>query len=328
MAKSRVLLIGCGGIGTVAALNLQTGQQADVSVVLRSNYAAVQAAGFRIDSCDHGVLENWRPAAVLNSVPDTSADPATRFDYIVCCTKNIADSTPQLSDIMGPAVTPGHTVIVLIQNGLNIERPVQARFPSNIVLSGVSRTDAHEIAKGVIQHKQSDNLNIGAFNHPTIDPTELTAAAEHFVRIYSAGGKTVCRHEPNVGLDRWTKLVYNATLNPICALTGLDTGSLQTDGRSLDALVVPAMKEVVAVAAAKGYLLPEHIIPRTIASNPVDKKISPSMLVDVRKGNLIEHENILGEVVREAEALGIAAPMLSMLYHLCCGVQLRLKKGN
>lgn len=63
MAKSRVLLIGSGGIGTVAALNLQTGNQADVSVVLRSNYAAVEAAGFRIDSCDHGVLENWRPAA-------------------------------------------------------------------------------------------------------------------------------------------------------------------------------------------------------------------------------------------------------------------------
>ena len=62
MTKSRVLLIGCGGIGTVAALNLQTGLQADVSVVLRSNYTAVQAAGFRIDSCDHGVLENWKPA--------------------------------------------------------------------------------------------------------------------------------------------------------------------------------------------------------------------------------------------------------------------------
>lgn len=63
MAKTRVLLIGSGGIGTVAALNLQTGQQADVSVVLRSNYPAVQATGFRIDSCDHGILENWRPAA-------------------------------------------------------------------------------------------------------------------------------------------------------------------------------------------------------------------------------------------------------------------------
>ncbi|KAA8641472.1 hypothetical protein EYZ11_002452 [Aspergillus tanneri] len=324
MTKFRVLLVGSGGIGTIAALNLETGHQAQVSCVLRSNYKAVVENGFTIDSCDHGKVSNWRPTGVLNAVPHHSFD---RFDYIVCCTKNVPDSSPTLPDIIASAVAPGHTVIVLIQNGLNIERPFMARFPDNVVLSGVSRTDAHEIAPGVIQHKQPDVLNIGAFSNPSLPTGDSVSAAKNFVRMYSAGGKTRCRFDEDVALDRWRKLVYNATLNPICALTGLDTGTLQLEQRSMETLVRPAMREVIQVAAALGQQLPDGIIETTIASNPVEQRISPSMLMDIRKGNLIEHENILGEVVREAQAHSVDTPTLHMLYNLCCAVQLRTKQS-
>ncbi|KAL5354946.1 ketopantoate reductase PanE/ApbA C terminal-domain-containing protein [Aspergillus floccosus] len=323
MAKSRVLLVGAGGIGTVAALNLEHGGLASVSCVLRSNFEVVNQNGFTIDSCDHGQLEHWKPTEILKSIP--AADSSNPFDYIVCCTKNIADVSPSLVDIIAPAVTAKHTVIVLIQNGLNIERPILARFPDNIVLSGVSRADAHGIQSGYIQQKQPDVLNIGAFPHPTRAADDLKRAADDFVRVYSASGRTKCKHEPNVGLDRWTKLVYNACLNPICTLTGLDTGSLQLHEHSMQTLVRPAMHEVISLASAAGYSLPGDIIERTLAGNPIEQRIAPSMLVDLRKGNLIEHENILGEVVRKARALGVTTPVLTMLYNLCCSVQYRLK---
>ncbi|KAF9889358.1 hypothetical protein FE257_007468 [Aspergillus nanangensis] len=323
MAKARVLLVGCGGIGTVAALNLEAGGLASVSCVLRSSYDIVTAKGFSIESCDHGTLEGWKPTEVLQAVP--VANDTNPFDYIICCTKNVPDVPPLLPDIISPAVTPKRTIIVLIQNGLHIERPFLTKFPSNIVLSGVSRADAHETQPGTIQQKQTDVLHIGAFPHSTRSVTDCQTAAGDFVRRYSAGGRTKCTYVADVGLDRWRKLVYNATLNPICTLTGLDTGALQSHEHSMQTLVRPAMKEVILVASAVGYQLPEDVIETTLAGNPIEQRIAPSMLMDLRKGNLIEHENLVGAVVREAEALGIPTPVLTMLYNLCCSVQLRLK---
>jgi ketopantoate reductase len=60
-AKARVLIIGTGGIGAMAAYALQTGGKAEVTAVLRSNYDAVMRDGFNIDSMDHGHdIKGWR----------------------------------------------------------------------------------------------------------------------------------------------------------------------------------------------------------------------------------------------------------------------------
>ena len=59
--KSSVLVFGSGGVGTIAALNLETGGQATVTAVLRSNFKVVKERGYDIVSCDHGELKGWRP---------------------------------------------------------------------------------------------------------------------------------------------------------------------------------------------------------------------------------------------------------------------------
>lgn len=59
--RARVLLVGCGGIGTIAALNLEAGGLAQVTAVLRSNFDVVKSNGFTIKSCEHGDKEGWRP---------------------------------------------------------------------------------------------------------------------------------------------------------------------------------------------------------------------------------------------------------------------------
>lgn len=62
LSKQNFLLIGAGGVGTIAALNLERGSHANVTVVLRSNYQKVVDDGFEIDSVDHGKLSGWRPS--------------------------------------------------------------------------------------------------------------------------------------------------------------------------------------------------------------------------------------------------------------------------
>ncbi|KAK2047645.1 6-phosphogluconate dehydrogenase C-terminal domain-like protein [Colletotrichum somersetense] len=327
--KRRVLLVGGGGIGAIAALNLERGGAAEVTAVLRSNFDVVSRKGFSITSCDHGTLESWRPSQVSNAVPAVSGpSSAGRYDYAVCCTKNIPDASPSLPDIIAPAVSPGHTIIVLIQNGLNIQRPFFSRFPSNIVLSGVSRIDAHEVSLGVVEQKQHDLLHIGVFQNPSLDEEQQHEAARQFVEIYGAAGAATCLHRPDVDFDRWNKLVYNASFNPICALTGLNASELQMTGRTMGSMVIPAMREVLAVAAAAGHDISEDVIEKTIGLNPVEDNIKPSMQIDFEKGNLIEHENILGEVVREAQEHGVTAPILGVLYEICCAHQWRFKKAK
>jgi ketopantoate reductase len=61
-AKVNVLLLGCGAVGTMAAVTLERSGCATVTAVLRSNFAAVKTEGFTIDSVDHGKLSGWRPS--------------------------------------------------------------------------------------------------------------------------------------------------------------------------------------------------------------------------------------------------------------------------
>ncbi len=57
---ANILIVGCGGIGTISALNLQHGGKARVTTVMRSNYDHVKEHGFHIRSVDHGVVESFR----------------------------------------------------------------------------------------------------------------------------------------------------------------------------------------------------------------------------------------------------------------------------
>lgn len=65
MAKSRVLVVGTGGIGTMSAYALENGGLAEVTAVMRSNYDAAVKNGIDIDSVQYGQIKAWRPTASM-----------------------------------------------------------------------------------------------------------------------------------------------------------------------------------------------------------------------------------------------------------------------
>lgn len=65
MDKTRVLIVGTGGIGTVSAYSLELGGAAEVTAVMRSNYDAAQRNGIDIDSVQFGQVKGWRPTASM-----------------------------------------------------------------------------------------------------------------------------------------------------------------------------------------------------------------------------------------------------------------------
>ena len=265
---------------------------------------------------------------VRNNVPDVQAESVSPFKYIICTTKNLPDVPPLLVDVLAPAITPGYSVIVLIQNGLNIEKPFHDAFPTNIVLSGVSLCDSHEIGTGTgyIRQDQHDRVRIGAFRNPRLDRKLEVQAAQDFCTVYAAAGKCTAEYASNVGEERWCKLLYNACLASVCAITDLDSGRVQlADGLS-KGLVRVAANEICAAAAACGHPLSSDAPDVMLSLDPINAYSSPSMQVDVRKGRFCEVETILGEPLREGVSHGVPMPTIAAIYHILKARQWQLKE--
>lgn len=172
----------------------------------------------------------------------------------------------QWSIIIHPAVTQSHSVIVLVQNGLKIEKPIISAFPRNPVISGISRMSSTELSHGEIFHQDPDILVIGPFDNPNIASSISVTAAKSFVDLYNATGKVTCVLEEDFAFIRWRKLVYDASFNSLCAITSIDTLKLQLTEFPVEELLRPAMKEIMAIAKAAKWLCPIirmklHLVP-------------------------------------------------------------------
>ncbi|KAK0375430.1 hypothetical protein CLIM01_07230 [Colletotrichum limetticola] len=121
------------------------------------------------------------------------------------------------------------------------------------------------------------------------------------------------------------KLVWNASFNPVCAITGLDSGAVQAAGY-IDTLVRPVMDEVVAIAEAAGYGLQPGIQDEMISFTPEAIGLKPSMQVDAMMDRPMEVEVILGNPLRIAQELKIEAPVLTILCNLLRARQWKYKQ--
>lgn len=142
-----------------------------------------------------------------------------------------------------------------------------------------------------------DRLLIGAFPSATTRK-DAEQKAQEFVGMYGRGGKTDCKYSPDVLHDRWRKLVYNACLNPICAITGLDTGRIRLADGAAEGLVKPAMREIVAAARKIGVELGDDVVEYMLEVDPLEIYLAPSMLADVRKVSIPIHTCAISLVSR------------------------------
>lgn len=105
--KARVLIVGMGGVGTMAAYALEAGSLAAVTAVLRSNYGIVEEKGFNIDSIDWGhEIKGWRPSSSkVQSRPcmvgNTQDDSQSARQFQMSKTKTLSPST-SLSSLRRP----------------------------------------------------------------------------------------------------------------------------------------------------------------------------------------------------------------------------------
>ena len=269
------------------------------------------------------------PAIVRKTIPDIVKEDVEPFDFVLVTTKNIPDVRPTVADIIEPAILPGKTAIVLSQNGINIEREVVQRFPTNPVISSVSTIGATEKSHGYIVQDDTDEQKIGPFTSPGVDTAVAEEAARRYMDIYTASGKVQATFEPDVAKTRWRKLVYNASFNSVSTVLQMDTTRMKATVHVVDNLLKPIMLEIIAAARASGVVLDENLPDMFIHVDPESSYFHPSMMQDIEKGNLFEAEVIAGEPLRMGEALGVPMPTLKVVYGMLKALQCKVmeKKG-
>lgn len=320
----KILIFGAGSIGGAYAVILSRAvPAADITVICRSNFAAVSKDGITL----HSSLPRWggglnvRPF-VARTIPDAvQANKGAPFDYIIVTSKAVP-TTPSTPELIRPAVTP-ETTIVLIQNGISIEAPFAALFPNNAILSTVVYLPATQIQPGVIEHSEVELLHIGTY--PAKAPAPHKGAARAFADLLARAGASSKLHD-DIQAERWSKLLVNASWNSICALTQRRDRQLleiSTQAGDYASFIKGVMLEIATTAQAYGYVGVNEALIDLQLKRATSRKlpgIQPSMMADALAGKQMEVEAIIGNTVALARAKGVSTPMLQTIYFLVCGL--------
>ncbi|KAF7191077.1 hypothetical protein HII31_07592 [Pseudocercospora fuligena] len=318
-SKPKILFFGSGAIGTIYVyLLLKAG--CDVTAVCRSNYTAAKSNGFYIDSEVFGKGIHITPKVVRTVAEASESGP---YDYLIVSCKAIPSAkTPQT---IAPAVTPGHTTIVLIQNGIDIEPEYASAFPGNTLLTCIAYLPTTQTSPGHISMGNNERLEIG-----TYPGSESSKSAEKLISLLKSSGSNTTYHH-HIQERRWYKLLLNAPWNPICALTLSRDVAFLSSSEFSESIIRGVLDEVIALSQALGYTSITSEAANSgfnVIKDRVGKTvgIEPSMLVDILNGREMEHEVILGNPVRKAKELGVQVPRLEMLYGLTKALDLATQK--
>ncbi|MDD5697462.1 MAG: 2-dehydropantoate 2-reductase [Victivallaceae bacterium] len=299
MENNRVLIIGAGGIGAYFGGRLaQAGME--VAVVCRSNYTPVKKNGFDIRSIAGDF--SFNPAGVYRSC----AEYPGAADYLIVTTKVLPEI--EAVKIIAAAVKPG-TAIVLIQNGIGIETDIAAAYPDHELISAVAYIGVFRESDNRIEHQAAGHLKMGLYRGGS------SAKLDLLCRAFNRAG-VECEAVADIEFCRWVKLVWNTPYNPVSVLAGgADTRVISTTPE-LDDLCMELMREVCAVAAARGIHLPADIIRKNLDYTRAFPPYKTSMLLDFEHKRPLEAEAIVGKVVQLARAARVAVPRLETVYAL------------
>ena len=290
------LIIGAGAIGSFYGAILKRAG-CTVSAVVRSEYDAVKAHGFRFESPLGDI--SWKPDYLYKDGDRPDSTP----DYVILATKVLPGS--DRAGLVRPWVGEG-TNIVLIQNGLDIERELADAFPDNPIISCLAFIAVSRVAPGEIKHNAYGRLVMGRY------PSGLDDHCQALRDLFVEGGIDIKLTE-EVVRERWLKCLWNTPFNPLSVLAnGADTYTmLDTPGG--EKLVREMMQEVIDAAEADGHPLPPQIIDSNIDGTRKMPAYKNSMALDYLNDRPIELDAILGNVVAIAQKHGVPVPRLETM---------------
>ncbi len=291
-------MIGAGVIGSLYAGHL--GQVVDVSVLTRRREHAAALN-------DDGLHVTGR--SELQTRVAATADPGELdgFDLGIVATKATGLDAAAAS-LAGRF--PEATIMTTL-NGLGAEEVVRAHGDWPLVsavtfMSGTKHSDTE------IEYILDTETWIGPYEDTPFERVEeigdLIARSGLEIEVL-----------PDLRPAQWSKLIFNATVNAVAALTGLPHDphfAAEDEPTDLGHLVHELVDEGKAVAAAAGIELHDDPWEMNVLATRRGAAHHPSMLEDVEARRVTEIDLITGALVREAQRYGVEVPLHETLYRL------------
>lgn len=302
----RVCVVGAGAIGSLYAGHL--GSVAEVAVLARREEHAAQlnAKGLQISG------KTQRLTRVKAS---TSPSELGDRDLVIIATKAnaVEESAKGLSGQFPSAM------VMTVQNGLGCEELVSAHGNWPIIsavtfMSGIRHSDVH------VEYELDTDTWMGPWAQGRASFEDVSHVAEV---LQKSGLKAKAFQD--LLPAQWSKLIFNAVINSVAALTDLPhVRAFAERGKASDLghLVFAMIEEGKRVAAARNVTLYEDPWEMNVhavghgQTAMADYAHIPSMLNDVRARRPTEIDWITGAVVREAVKLGVPVPINESLYRL------------
>jgi len=185
---------------------------------------------------------------------------------------------------------------VFLKSGLDPARLQEGITSLGVLLAGEGRVELKGRGKTVLQNK------IGREDRQFLE------------KRFSEKGFEI-KFSPDFQRQQFLKLLVNAAINPVTALTRRQNGVVLHP--ALKSTVERVVAEALAVAAAEGLAISEEEA-RGLVFSVAEKTAAntSSMLQDVLRGKKTEIEAINGYIVKQSKKHGIAVPVNEALYAL------------
>ena len=294
----RACIVGAGSIGSLFAAHLAT--VTDVLVLTRraEHARALNDEGLRV-SGRHDFTARVTAASDPGDLPD--------FDLGILATK-ATGVEPAAAALAGRFA---NATIMTVQNGLGAEEIVRAHGEWPLVsavtfMSGTKHSDTH------VEYILDTPTWLGPYGDTPYERVQEIAQL-----LVDAGLKAEAL--PDLLPAQWSKLIFNATVNGVAALTGLPHDghfAAEDDPADLGHLVHELVDEGKRIATAAGVELHDDPWEMNVLATKLGSAHYPSMLEDVAARRPTEVELINGALVREAARCGVEAPLHTAVYRL------------
>lgn len=297
----RILIIGAGALGGLVGAHLaEAGEDVTLIEINQARARLLNEMGLFISQ--EGRDERCVRVRVVTEVPEPPP-----FDLVFVAVKSY-ETEPALRDAL-PVIGPG-TKVLSMQNGIGNTDVMARVLGPGRVLCGITYHSIQHTGPNRLRYRQGIKpIQIAPYDGVVTPGTE--AIGEVFRR---AGLPTDV--VPNVDHVVWQKLLHNAVVNPVSAVTGLNCREMLADPE-LMSFMRDLCGEIVAVMRAHDVPINDEEDPfrPVMGSLRALGKNRPSMWQDLARGKRTEVDAINGAIVAEAEKRGMKAPHNKALTH-------------
>lgn len=305
----RIAVLGSGGVGGYFGGRLAEAGH-DVAFLARGDHLrAMRERGLRVDSVDGDLV-----------LPAVRATDDSReigpVDLVLVCVKawQVADAAGGIPPMCGP-----DTAVMPLQNGVESADLLADRVGRERVVGGVARIISFLTGPGHVVHAAAaPHIYTGELDR---SQSPRMAAIRDALNVHGMR----CDVARDIRTEEWNKFVFGAGWGAVAAVAAVPNGPL----RELPAtrqLLIDAMSEVAAVAAARGVALAGDVVARCMAQlETLPPEATLSLQRDLAAGVPSEIEAFSGAVVRLGAAAGVATPIHRVAYEAMLPRELRAR---